>query len=207
MNGNILKQMCSKCYQVKNEVFVSCPRTHRRGRAKPVIELPISDWSTTLLYHWAHDLIQLQPFKQSEEVWIVVHVYYEVFIQSIILILCNSVHSGHMTSIASVHPGEGSSSVALLKVFPFFPQESFFLFPWSFSWSDVRSWDRDVVCVQIVKPSEENLGYWAIQNKLNWIDLYYRIDQGSGTYGSSSDGIWLPDNFELRKKKSPPATL
>jgi len=27
----------------------------------------------------------------------------------------NSVHSGHMTSIASVHPGEGSSSVALLE--------------------------------------------------------------------------------------------
>jgi len=25
--------------------------------------------------------------------------------------------SGHMTSIASVHPGEGSSSVALLKVY------------------------------------------------------------------------------------------
>jgi len=32
--------------------------------------------------------------------------------------LCNFVmiHSGHMTSIAPVHPGEGSSSVALLNV-------------------------------------------------------------------------------------------
>jgi len=39
---------------------------------------------------------------------------------------CNSVviPSGHMISIASVHPGEGSSSVALLKVsLPFIPRE------------------------------------------------------------------------------------
>jgi len=34
----------------------------------------------------------------------------------------------------------------------------------------------------------------------------YAVEQRSGTYGSSGDGIWLPDNVEL-KKKSPPATL
>jgi len=38
-----------------------------------------------------------------------------------------------MTSIASVHPGEGSSSVALLKVSStFFPRESFFSVSWEF---------------------------------------------------------------------------
>jgi len=37
--------------------------------------------------------------------------------------------SVHMASIASVHPGEGSSSVALLKVSSlFFPSEFFFYF-------------------------------------------------------------------------------
>jgi len=38
--------------------------------------------------------------------------------------------------------------------------------------------------------------------------LIDKLQQGSGAiYGSSGDGIWLPDNFELRKQKSPPATL
>jgi len=44
---------------------------------------------------------------------------------------CRSVMfpSGHMTSLASVHPGEGSSSVALLKVSSlFFSRERFFYF-------------------------------------------------------------------------------
>jgi len=27
-----------------------------------------------------------------------------------------------------------------------------------------------------------------------------RLEQGSGTYGSSGDDIWLADNFELKKK-------
>jgi len=36
---------------------------------------------------------------------------------------------------------------------------------------------------------------------------YVGVMQRSGTYGSSGDGIWLPDNFELKKKKSLPATL
>jgi len=31
------------------------------------------------------------------------------------------------------------------------------------------------------------------------------LAQGSGTYGSSGDCKWLADNFELKKKKSPPA--
>jgi len=41
----------------------------------------------------------------------------------------------------------------------------------------------------------------------NVYDKRHTLEQGSGTYGSSGDGIWLPDNFELKKKKSPPATL
>jgi len=65
--------------------------------------------------------------------------------------------SGHMTSIASVHPGEGSSSVALLKVSSHcFHVKVFFLSNGSFSWFDVRSWDRDAECVHFVKPSEAN---------------------------------------------------
>jgi len=47
-----------------------------------------------------------------------------------------------MTYIASVHPGEESSSVALLKGSSL---KSYFLFLGSFSSSDVRSWERDVV--------------------------------------------------------------
>jgi len=38
------------------------------------------------------------------------------------------------------------------RFLPIFPVKGFFLFVGSFSWSDVRSWDRDVVCVQVVKP-------------------------------------------------------
>jgi len=48
-------------------------------------------------------------------------------------------------------------SVALLKVFSLFSLwKVFFLFLGYFPWSDVRSKVRDVVCVQIVKPSESN---------------------------------------------------
>jgi len=57
-----------------------------------------------------------------------------------------------MTSVASVHPGEGSSSVALLEVSSLFKKNL-----GSFSSTDVRSKVRDVVCVQIVKRSEANL--------------------------------------------------
>jgi len=60
--------------------------------------------------------------------------------------------SGHMTPIDL---GEGSSSFALLKVSSLFFLWKFFF--GSCSWCDVRSKVRDVVCVQIVKPSEANL--------------------------------------------------
>jgi len=60
--------------------------------------------------------------------------------------------SVHMASIAPVHPGEGSSSVALLKVFSFFfPREGLFE---SFSCEVLG---QGCLCVQIVKPSEANL--------------------------------------------------
>jgi len=56
----------------------------------------------------------------------------------------------------SVHPGEGSSSVALLKGSSLFPPEGLF---GSFSWSDVRSKvkGQGCLCGQIVKHSEANL--------------------------------------------------
>jgi len=62
----------------------------------------------------------------------------------IVLLLCFNlsvmISSVHITSI--VHPGEGSSSVALLKGSSlFFPREGLF---GSFSWSDVRSKVTDV---------------------------------------------------------------
>jgi len=36
------------------------------------------------------------------------------------------------------------------------------------------------------------------------IQFLYSLEQGSGTYGSraSGDGIWLPDNFELKKNNN-----
>jgi len=47
------------------------------------------------------------------------------------------------------------SPEGFFTLFPFF--EFFFLFLGSFSWSDVRSKVRDVVCVQNIKPTEDNL--------------------------------------------------
>jgi len=41
---------------------------------------------------------------------------------------CVMIPSVHMTSLAYVHPGEGSSSVALLKVSSLFPLKGFFFF-------------------------------------------------------------------------------
>jgi len=57
----------------------------------------------------------------------------------------------------SVHPGEGSSSVALQNGSSLFsPLKGFFYFLGVFVGSDVRSKVRDL-CVQIVKPSDLNL--------------------------------------------------
>jgi len=94
-----------------------------------------------------------------------------------------------MTS-SSVHPGEGSSSVALLKGSSLFSPVKGYFFPFfgSFSWSDVRSKVRDVVSVQIVKPSEANSYFihpditnWAIFKKRNCF-LYFDL--------SLSDTYW-----------------
>jgi len=63
-----------------------------------------------------------------------------------------------------------SSTFSSRQVF-FSMWKFFLLFFWSFSWSDVRSWVRDVVCVRAVKHSEAHSSYWAIQNKQNWIEL------------------------------------
>jgi len=66
-----------------------------------------------------------------------------------------------MTYIASDHPGRGILLCCSPEgFFPFFPPERvFFCFLESFSDSDIRSKVRDVVCVQIVKPSEANLKF------------------------------------------------
>jgi len=63
------------------------------------------------------------------------------------------------------------------RFLPFFPLwKSFFSFLGSYSWSDVRSKVRDVVCVQIVKPSEANSGLYtpAIPTKNNLIEFFYQ---------------------------------
>jgi len=67
-----------------------------------------------------------------------------------------TVHSVQITStIASVHLGRGILLCCSPEgFFPFLPVKGFILFLGNFS--DVRSWDRDVVCVQIVKASEAN---------------------------------------------------
>jgi len=46
-----------------------------------------------------------------------------IFIECVLTLICPS---GHMTSITPVHPGEGSSSVALLKASSLFPREGLF---------------------------------------------------------------------------------
>jgi len=116
-----------------------------------------------------------------------------------LICLCNSVMfpSVHMTYIAFVHQGEGSSSVALLKVSSLsFTVKGFFLFVVSFSWSDVRSWDRGM-CTDC---------NWALQNKLNWIDVVplviptgccFSCSAGSGSYsdvvGDIHWAVWAYD--------------
>jgi len=59
-----------------------------------------------------------------------------------------------MTSIAPVHPGEGSSSVALLKVSSLFSHERVV---WEFFLIRCEVLGQGCLCVQIVKPSEANL--------------------------------------------------
>jgi len=84
--------------------------------------------------------------------------------------LCIMIPSLHMASIASVHPGEGSSSVALLKVSSLFS-------PWRVVWEfflmRCEVLGQGCLCVQIVKHSETNLKFvkMGYTNKLNWIEL------------------------------------
>jgi len=102
------------------------------------------------------------------EVWIVVRADYQLFIHSVIFIECVMITSVLMTCIASVHPGEGSSSVALLKGSSLFSLwKVFLLFLGTSSWSDEVKGQGCRVCVQILKPSEANLWIGAIYNKLN----------------------------------------
>jgi len=89
-----------------------------------------------------------------------------------VLLLCNTSFWSHDV-YSSVHPGEGSSSVALLKVSSlFFSLWSFFspIFWEFFLIRCERSKVRDVVCGQIVKPSEANL-YFVITGCTKWTEL------------------------------------
>jgi len=104
------------------------------------------------------------------EVWIVIHDYYQLFIHSVISIecvltlICPSVH---MASVAPVHPGERSSSVALLKV-------SSLCSPWRVVWEffliRCEVLGQGCLCVQIVKPSLSQICENGLY-KINWIGL------------------------------------
>jgi len=86
--------------------------------------------------------------------------------------------------IIPVHPGEGSASVALLKVSSlFFPREGLF---GSFYWSDARFWDWDVYMRHI-----SNLWKWAIQ--INWIELKSQ---------KTSEASFRAANFLIKSKKA-----
>jgi len=79
--------------------------------------------------------------------------------------LCIMIPSVHMASITPVHPGEGSSSVALLKVSsPFSPWRVV----WEFFLIRCEVLGQGCLYLQIVKHSETNLWKWAIQ--INWIE-------------------------------------
>jgi len=123
-----------------------------------------------------------------------------------VLEICNTVHSVHMTlnsiqfitnlriCISGLYnlytddcrhilllsvQGEGSSSVALLKVFSYFFLWKFvFSFLGSFSWSNVRSKVRDVVCVRILKPSEFVICDFGLY-KINWIEFKWIENKAS----------------------------
>jgi len=104
--------------------------------------------------------LYLLLFTRIVEVWIGVYAYYALFIFSVIFIecLCISVTLFIWSHdlYSSVHPGEGSSSVPLLKGSSFF-----FLFLFSVSLElflircEVKG--QECLCVQIVKHSETNL--------------------------------------------------
>jgi len=78
--------------------------------------------------------------------------------------LCIMIPSVHITYITPVHPGEWSSSVALLKVSSLFS-------PWRVVWKffliRCEVLGQGCLYLQIVKHSETNLWKWAIQ--INWI--------------------------------------
>jgi len=53
--------------------------------------------------------------------------------------------------------------------FPFFTMKGFFLFVGSVSWSDVRSWDRDVIlCIDC----KARWGKFVICDKINWTEWF-----------------------------------
>jgi len=70
-------------------------------------------------------------------------------------IVCSTLLEKAIFIYCSVHPGEGFLLCCSPEgFFTFFPWKGFFYCLGSFSWSDVRSKVRDVVCVQTVKPFE-----------------------------------------------------
>jgi len=113
--------------------------------------------------------------------------YTVIFIECILTLVCPSVH---ITSIASVHPGEGSSSIALLKVSSIFSLWKFFfyflgVFPdpmWGFGTgmsicTDCKALrDKFAIC----------------ENGLNWIDkLYTSLLFMAVAKASDTLGCWV----------------
>jgi len=130
------------------------------------------------------------------EVWIVVHADYQLFIHSVIFIECvfNSNVSLWSHDIYCTCPSWRGILLCCSPegFFTFFPVKGLF---GSFSWSDVRFWDRDVVCLQIVKPSEANLWEWAIQNKLNWIIRPVFVSSASSNWRRSYFPEWSGNGY------------
>jgi len=49
--------------------------------------------------------------------------------------------------------------------------------------------------------SPEGVVLRGVSLKTTHENLTVELEQGSGTYGSSGDGIWLPDNFDRLQQK------
>jgi len=116
--------------------------------------------------------------------------------------------SGHMTSIASAHPGEGSSSVAVLKVSsPYFPCESFFSISWEFLliWCEVKGqgcrmctdckalWGKFVIC---------DVGLY----KINWIETSHRLEFSTNFLRPVCQSRVTRSRFMMEAVTDPPLT-
>jgi len=153
---------------------------------------------------WDASAIQAVTFCFQRLIWF--HAYSEIFIHCHThwMFLCNSVMipSGHMTSMSSIHPGEGSSSVALLKGSSLFSPWKLFSIVGSFSWSDVRSWDvwrtwtdckalwGKFVILGCTKWTELN---WM--RRMNWLLKPFQISESVASADALKNHTFAPFGF------------